>query len=162
MKGKPGRPKQEKTVNNVNQLSASKGNSKAYTLSRLKRESPELFAAVCDGELSANAAAIKAGFRAERKLGAALAAMDKAQGKRTDLVSSCNQVKAPTLDDLGITKTQSHRWQKIASTFRRTMRSVQCRALSLCTKRRVSLTPAGVIFGHKWLFLAECRKSVLA
>lgn len=40
-----------------------RGNTKAYTLSRLKRESPELFQAVCDGELSANAAAIKAGFR---------------------------------------------------------------------------------------------------
>lgn len=40
-----------------------KGNSKAYTLSRLKRETPDLFQAVCDGELSANAAAIKAGFR---------------------------------------------------------------------------------------------------
>ena len=39
------------------------GTSRAYTLSRLKRESPELFAEVCDGKLSANAAAIKAGFR---------------------------------------------------------------------------------------------------
>ncbi len=40
-----------------------KGNSKAYTLSRLKRDAPELFKAVCDGEMSANAAAIKAGIR---------------------------------------------------------------------------------------------------
>ena len=40
-----------------------RGNSKAYTLSRLERESPELFDSVCSGELSANAAAIKAGFR---------------------------------------------------------------------------------------------------
>ena len=39
------------------------GNSKSYTLSRLERESPELFDSVCSGELSANAAAIKAGFR---------------------------------------------------------------------------------------------------
>jgi hypothetical protein len=39
------------------------GTSRAYTLSRLKRESPELFEEVCEGKLSANAAAIKAGFR---------------------------------------------------------------------------------------------------
>ena len=42
---------------------ATTGNGKAYTLSRLKRETPELFAAVVRGELSANAAAIKAGWR---------------------------------------------------------------------------------------------------
>ena len=36
---------------------------KAYTVSRLKRESPELFQQVVAGELSANAAAIKAGWR---------------------------------------------------------------------------------------------------
>ena len=39
------------------------GNSKAYTLSRLEREAPELFKDVCDGKTTANAAAIKAGFR---------------------------------------------------------------------------------------------------
>jgi hypothetical protein len=38
-------------------------NSKAYQLSRLKRSHPNLFEAVCRGELSANAAAIEAGFR---------------------------------------------------------------------------------------------------
>lgn len=36
---------------------------KAYTLARLKRETPELFDAVVRGELSANAAAVKAGWR---------------------------------------------------------------------------------------------------
>lgn len=36
---------------------------KAYTLDRLFREAPALHAAVCAGELSANAAAIQAGFR---------------------------------------------------------------------------------------------------
>lgn len=50
-------------LDNVKEVEAAAGNSKAYTLSRLERESPELFQAVCDGELSANAAAIKAGFR---------------------------------------------------------------------------------------------------
>jgi hypothetical protein len=48
-------------VDNVNL--ARKGNSRAYTLSRLKRENADLFQQVVAGELSANAAAIKAGWR---------------------------------------------------------------------------------------------------
>lgn len=39
------------------------GTSRAYTLDRLKREAPALFERVCSGEMSANAAAIQAGFR---------------------------------------------------------------------------------------------------
>jgi hypothetical protein len=39
------------------------GNSRAYTLDRLERERPDLFAKVKAGVLSANAAAIAAGFR---------------------------------------------------------------------------------------------------
>ena len=39
------------------------GNSKAYTVSRLKRDRPDLFEKVVAGELSANKAAIEAGFR---------------------------------------------------------------------------------------------------
>jgi len=39
------------------------GNSRAYTLDRLKRERPDLFDRVCAGELSANAAATEAGWR---------------------------------------------------------------------------------------------------
>jgi len=46
-----------------NVISSEQGNSRAYTLTRLKREAPELFKRVVDGELSANAAAIEAGFR---------------------------------------------------------------------------------------------------
>ncbi len=49
--------------NNVTLAKPATGNGKAYTLSRLKRETPELFAAVVRGEMSANAAAIKAGWR---------------------------------------------------------------------------------------------------
>ena len=64
MKGEPGRPKaDEETPYNVRDLQVTCGNGKAYTLSRLKRETPELFAAVVRGELSANAAAVKAGWR---------------------------------------------------------------------------------------------------
>jgi len=40
-----------------------RGTAKAYTLTRLKQETPALYQAVCAGELSANAAAIEAGFR---------------------------------------------------------------------------------------------------
>lgn len=49
--------------NNVTEVNAVTGNSKAYTVDRLKREAPELYEAVCRKDLSANAAAIKAGFR---------------------------------------------------------------------------------------------------
>lgn len=41
----------------------SHGTSSAYALKRLKRDAPELFRKVVDGEMSANAAAIEAGFR---------------------------------------------------------------------------------------------------
>jgi len=64
VKGEPGRPKaDEETPYNVRDLQVTCGNGKAYTLSRLKRETPELFASVVRGELSANAAAVKAGWR---------------------------------------------------------------------------------------------------
>ncbi len=51
--------------NNIIEVT-TQGTGKAYTLSRLKRESPELFAQVVAGGLSANAAAIKAGFRKKK------------------------------------------------------------------------------------------------
>jgi hypothetical protein len=51
------------TVPHDNVIRHQQGNSKAYTLDRLKREAPGLFQAVCAGKLSANAAAIEAGFR---------------------------------------------------------------------------------------------------
>lgn len=66
MKGQEGGDKRSRdatTSNNVTGEEAVTGNSKAYTLSRLQKESPELFEAVCRKDLSANAAAIKAGFR---------------------------------------------------------------------------------------------------
>jgi hypothetical protein len=64
MKGKAGRPKKEdeKSRSNPTELK-TEDRGKAYTLSRLQRERPDLFEAVCKNELSANAAAIKAGFR---------------------------------------------------------------------------------------------------
>lgn len=46
-------------------LHSERGTSKAYTLRRLKKQRPDLFKMVVAGELSANAAAIKAGFRKE-------------------------------------------------------------------------------------------------
>jgi hypothetical protein len=68
-------------VNNVNEVMASKGNSRSYTLDRLRRTKPELFQAVCNGEMSANAAAIAAGFRKVRTpLEVALAQVPKLNG----------------------------------------------------------------------------------
>lgn len=51
------------TGDNITSAERVTGTSKAYTVDRLKREAPELYDAVCRKELSANAAAIKAGFR---------------------------------------------------------------------------------------------------
>ena len=59
----------QESVNNDNVIIDTKlntqkqGNSRAYTLNRLSREAPELFEKVLNKELSANAAAIEAGFR---------------------------------------------------------------------------------------------------
>jgi hypothetical protein len=44
-------------------VTLKRGNSALYTLKRLKRDRPDLFEDVLNGELSANAAAIEAGFR---------------------------------------------------------------------------------------------------
>jgi hypothetical protein len=60
-KGK--RSKADNADNISNKPKVDAGTSKAYTLSRLKRENAELFQAVVAGELSANAAAVKAGWR---------------------------------------------------------------------------------------------------
>jgi hypothetical protein len=56
-KGKP-----EVNHDNV-MIKARQGNSRAYMLTRLKQQKPELFKRVTRGEMSANAAAIEAGFR---------------------------------------------------------------------------------------------------
>lgn len=49
--------------NNITEVGRVTGTSASYTVSRLQHESPELFEKVKAGELSANAAAIQAGFR---------------------------------------------------------------------------------------------------
>ena len=61
MKGQVGRPVKE-LDDNITQLNP-KGTSRSYTVSRLQRESPALFAQVVAKTLSANAAAIQAGWR---------------------------------------------------------------------------------------------------
>jgi hypothetical protein len=48
-------------VDNVN--SKDGGNSESYAIRRLKRDAPELAEQVLDGKMSANAAAVEAGFR---------------------------------------------------------------------------------------------------
>jgi len=59
----PGRPeKGAKKSDNVTSKD-SRGNRKDYTLDRLAREDAELYERVVEGEMSANQAAIEAGFR---------------------------------------------------------------------------------------------------
>ena len=67
MKGKPGRPKSTQKTNRNPTTLKTADRGRAYDLSRLQRESPELFAQVAAGTISANAAAIKAGFRKKLK-----------------------------------------------------------------------------------------------
>ena len=55
-------------VDNINLKEQTKGGTDpAYTLARLKRDRPDLAAKVIKRELSANAAAIQAGFRKKKK-----------------------------------------------------------------------------------------------
>jgi hypothetical protein len=56
----PGRPAKG---NNITFSSEQRGTSEDYTLRRLRRDRPDLVERVFEGELSANAAAIEAGFR---------------------------------------------------------------------------------------------------
>lgn len=63
MKQKPG-PKPDNSHDNVMRTNhRDYGNSKAHSLDVLKRKAPDMFQAVCNGELSANAAMIAAGLR---------------------------------------------------------------------------------------------------
>jgi hypothetical protein len=57
------RPKKGESHDNI---ITSQGTSRAYTLDRLQRERPDLFAEVVAKRLSANAAAIEAGFDTSR------------------------------------------------------------------------------------------------
>lgn len=60
---RPGKRPKVNSDNITNKTGDERGTAKAYTLSRLEREAPELFKDVCDGKTTANAAAIEAGFR---------------------------------------------------------------------------------------------------
>jgi len=53
-------------TDNITKVKTQTGTSRAYTLSRLKRDRPDLFALVTAGTLSAHRAAITAGFRTEK------------------------------------------------------------------------------------------------
>lgn len=62
------RPKHIHASDNDNvMINAGQGNARAYTLDRLSRERPDLYQQVVDKELTANAAAIEAGWR-KRKI----------------------------------------------------------------------------------------------
>lgn len=55
----------KESVDTINRLKG--GTDSAYTLARLKRDAPDLAKMVIDGDISANAAAIQAGFRKPTK-----------------------------------------------------------------------------------------------
>lgn len=70
MLGKPGRPKADaESHDNVRGITDEHGNSRAYSIARVQREcDPETVAAVMAGEMSANAALVKAGVRENRQV----------------------------------------------------------------------------------------------
>jgi hypothetical protein len=56
-------------VDNVNEVERPAGNSRAYSIDRVQREcDPETVAAVMAGEMSANAALVRAGLRESRQV----------------------------------------------------------------------------------------------
>jgi hypothetical protein len=72
----------ESAINdNIINTTSSQGTSKAYTVSRLKRDRPDLFEKVVAGELSANKAAIEAGFRRKPEINAQNCVMMPTQAK---------------------------------------------------------------------------------
>lgn len=69
MLGKPGRPKDGESPDNVRGITDEHGNSRAYSISRVQREcDPDTVAAVMAGEMSPNAALVKAGVRENRQV----------------------------------------------------------------------------------------------
>lgn len=65
LRSKPGRPSKSESLtnNDSNENQIRGGTNRDYTVARLDRDAPELAERVRAGELSANAAAIEAGFR---------------------------------------------------------------------------------------------------
>jgi hypothetical protein len=61
--GEAGDNQHTEVSDNIRDRRPSGGNSKDYTLDRLAREDTELYERVVEGEISANQAAIEAGFR---------------------------------------------------------------------------------------------------
>ena len=76
--------------------------------------------------------------RAERRLGEMLAGMEKAKGTRLGGNKVLPPGPEPTLSDLGITKMDSHRWQREATvlitttTITTTTVTADCRAGLFC------------------------------
>jgi len=66
MTGKKGKRVKDNSDNVTIINHAERGNTRSYTVSRLKKQRPDLFNHVKDGKISANAAAILAGFRKTR------------------------------------------------------------------------------------------------
>jgi len=113
MKGRAGRPKaDDKTRRNPTALKTD-DRGRAYDLSRLQRARPDLFAQVAAGALSANAAAIEAGFRRRKgpreRAVAALRALSPKE--RTEIIASIN-VAAEKVSDIG-TVSPRDKWSQL-------------------------------------------------
>ena len=86
---------------------------------RNKAVAMEIYFKLADN-MEAERRACEIRLRAERKAGRLLRKSKKAKGKRTDLVVQDDQVNgttsdAKTLSEMGITKDQSSKWQKLTS-----------------------------------------------
>lgn len=70
MKGKPGRPKSTDETPTISRgIESIHGTTRAYSIARVQREcDPETVAAVMSGDLSPNAALVKAGVRENRQV----------------------------------------------------------------------------------------------
>jgi len=88
--------KQRGNNDNIIIKKSEQGTAKAYTLDRLEREAPKLYAKVVDGKLSANAAAVKAGFR-ERTI---TINADDATSAARSIAKNCTRKFASELKDL--------------------------------------------------------------
>ena len=107
-------------------------------------------------EMQNDVAEIK--LRAERRAGEILQDMEKAQGKRTDLVPSRNEVvEAQTYGEIGLSRTQAHRWQTIAAMPEERFEEHIARTKA----RNEELTTAGILRVAKDLVREEVKREVI-
>ena len=97
------------------------------------------FCGACEGRIH-EASVRETARQAERKAGAMLAKMESQGGDRKS--KSRDVTLIPSLDDLGVTKMQSHRWQREA-TARQLAQQARARGLPLCVAADSPDIPVG-------------------